>query len=78
SVCWYPRSCDYRTPDVTRLGGRSKYFYLDQHEYASLKNINRLTLILQPTDRIHIYRIDPEKRKPLLRLPVRGLPPRWA
>jgi hypothetical protein len=77
-VHWHPRSCDYKTPDITRLRGKSKYFCLGQTEYASLENSKRLTPILQPADRIHIYRVTPEKRKPLLRLPIWGLPPRWV
>jgi hypothetical protein len=76
SVHWHPRSCDYKAPDITRLRGKSKYLSLGQTEYASLENSKRLTLILQPTGRIHIYRVAPEKRKPLMRVPVRGLPPR--
>ena len=78
SVHWYPRSCDYKTPDQTRLRRKSKYLRLEQNEYASLENTKRLTLVLQPTERIHIYQAAPEKRKPLLRLPIRGLPPRWV
>jgi hypothetical protein len=78
NIHWYPRCCDYKTPDTTRLGGRSKYLCLDKNEYASLESIKRLTLIPQPADRIHIFRVAPEKRKPLLRTPRRGLPPRWA
>jgi hypothetical protein len=71
-IHWYPRCCDYKTPDMTRLGGKSKYFCLEQNEYAALENTRRLKLILEPTGRIHIYRVAPEKRKPLLRLPIRG------
>jgi hypothetical protein len=78
SVRWYPRSCDYRTPDMTRLSGRAKYVSLDQNEYAALETIERLTLLLQPTERTRIYRVGPEKRNPLLRVPARGLAPRWA
>jgi hypothetical protein len=78
NIHWYPRSCDYKTPDTTRLRGKSKYICLEQNEYAALESLKRLTLILQPTDRIHIYQAAPEKRKPLLRLPMRGLPPRWV
>jgi hypothetical protein len=76
SVHWHPRSCDYKTPDTTRLRGKPKYFSLGQNEYALLESTKRLALILRPTDRIHIYRVVPEKRKPLLRLPLWGLPPR--
>jgi hypothetical protein len=77
-VHWYPRSCDYRTPDITRLGGRANYVCLDHNEYAALETIKRLTLILQPTERTHIYRVAPEKREPLLRFPAQGSAPRWA
>jgi hypothetical protein len=78
SIHWYPRCCDYKTPDTTRLNGKPKYFRLDQNEYAALESSKRLTLILQPANRIQIYRVAPEKRKPLLRLSIRGLPPRWV
>jgi hypothetical protein len=78
SVHWYPRSCDYKTPDTTRLRGKSKYHCLEQNDYALLESAKRLALILRPADRIHIYRVAPEKRKPLLRIPIRGLPPRWV
>jgi hypothetical protein len=77
-VHWHPRSCDYKTPDKTRLRGKSKYIRLEPHEYALLESINRLTLVLQPTERIQIYQVAPEKRKPLLRIRVWGLPPRWV
>ena len=77
-VHWHPRSCDYKAPDTTRLRGKSKYICLEQNEYAALENIKRLTLMLQPTERIYIYQVAPEKRKPLLRLPIQGLPPRWV
>jgi hypothetical protein len=78
SVHWHPRSCDYTSPDTTRLRGKSKYYRLEPHEYATLESAKRLVLMLQPAEHIHIYRVAPEKRKPLLRLPVRGLPPRWV
>jgi hypothetical protein len=78
NIHWHPRSCDYKEPDTTRLTGKSKYIRLEPSEYALLENAERLTLILQPTEKIHIYRVAPEKRKPLLRLPVWGLPPRWV
>jgi hypothetical protein len=78
SIHWYPQCCDYKTPDQTRLRGRSKYLCLEQNEYASLESTQRLKIMLRPTDRIHIYRVMPEKRKPLLRLPIRGLPQRWV
>jgi hypothetical protein len=78
SVHWYPRSCDYKTPDITRLRGKPKYYCLELNEYALLENAKRLALILSPTDRVRIYRVVPEKRKPLLRLPLWGLPPRWV
>jgi hypothetical protein len=78
NIHWYPRSCDFKTPDTTRLRGKSKYLCLDQNEYAVLESSRRLKLILEPAEGIHIYRITPEKRKPLLRLPIRGLPPRWV
>jgi hypothetical protein len=77
-VHWHPRSCDYKTPDITRLRRKSKYFCLEQNEYAALESTRRLKIVLQPTDRIHIYQVTPEKRKPLLRVPIRGLPPRWV
>jgi hypothetical protein len=77
-VRWYPRSCDYKEPDRTRLAGKSKYIRLEPREYAPLESAQRLTLILRPTERVRIYRVVPEKRKPLLRLPVWGLPPRWV
>jgi hypothetical protein len=75
SVHWYPRSRDFKTPDKTRLGGNLKYLRLEQDEYVSLENNKRLALMLQPTERIQIYRVAPERREPLLRLPIRGLPP---
>jgi hypothetical protein len=78
SIHWSPRCCDYKTPDTTRLRGRSKYLCLEQNEYASLESTQRLKIMLRPTDRIQIYRVMPEKRKPLLRLPIRGLPQRWV
>ena len=78
NIHWHPRSCDYKTPDTTRLRGKSKYLCFEQNEYAALESIKRLTLMLHPTERIQIYQVAPEKRKPLLRLPIRGLPPRWA
>jgi hypothetical protein len=78
SVHWHPRSCDYKTPDITRLRGKSKYYRLEPHEYTAMESAKRLVLMLQPTENIHIYRVAPEKRKPLLRVPVRGLPPRWV
>jgi hypothetical protein len=77
-VHWHPRSCDYKTPDTTRLRGKQKYHCLSQNEYALLESAERLKIVLQPTDRIHIYRVAPEKRRPLLRFYIRGLPPRWA
>jgi hypothetical protein len=46
SVRWHPRSCDFKTPDQTRLRGKSKYLRLEQNEYASLENTKRLTLVL--------------------------------
>jgi hypothetical protein len=76
NIHWHPRSCDYKTHDTTRLRRKSKYFSLDQNEYAVLEHTRRLKPILEPADRIHIYRVTPEKRKPLLRFPRRGLPPR--
>jgi hypothetical protein len=78
SVHWYPRCCEYKTPDQTRLRGRLKYLCLEQNEYALLESIQRLKSVLRPTDRIHIYQVTPEKRKPLLRISIRGLPPRWV
>jgi hypothetical protein len=78
AVHWYPRSCDYKTPDTTRLGGKAKYLCIEPNEYAVLEKAKRLALILCPAERIHIYRVSPEKRKPLVRLPLWGLPPRWA
>jgi hypothetical protein len=75
---WYPRSCDYRTPDKTRLGGKQNYLRLKPGEYASLEYTKRLALMSRPDKETHIYRITPEKRKPLLRLPPRGLPFRQA
>jgi hypothetical protein len=77
-VHWYPRSYDHKRPDETRLTGRSKYRRLKPNEYESLGNSKRLSLMLRPNERIRIYRVAPEKRKPLLRLPPRGLPFRWA
>jgi hypothetical protein len=78
SIHWYPRCCDYKTPDATRLRGRSKYLRLEPNEYASLESAQRLKIVLRPTDCIHIYQVTPEKRKPLLHIPIRGLPPRWV
>jgi hypothetical protein len=78
SVHWYPRSCNFKTPDKTRLTGTQKYLCLEQNDYAVLESTRRLKIVREPADRIHIYRVMPEKRKPLLRLPMRGLPPRWV
>jgi hypothetical protein len=77
NIRWHPRSCDYKGPDTTRLAGKSNFFRLKLSEYALLENTGRLTLILRPAEQVHIYRIAPEKRKPLLRPPLWGLPPRW-
>jgi hypothetical protein len=70
----YPRSGDYKTPDKTRLKGKSKYYRLKPNEYASLENTSRLVFMPGPDENTRIYRVAPEKRKPLLRLPLRGLP----
>jgi hypothetical protein len=70
NIRWHPRSCDYKGPDKTRLAGKSKCIRLKLSEYALLENTKRLRLILRPNECVHIYRIAPEKRKPLLRLPV--------
>jgi hypothetical protein len=77
-ICWYPRSCDFKAPDKTRLTGHPNYLRLEPNEYALLETTKRLALIAQPSDRIHIYRVTPEKSKPLLKVPVRGLPPKWV
>jgi hypothetical protein len=71
---WYPRSGDYKTPDETRLTGKQNYLRLKPNEYALLENAKRLVLMLQPNEKTYIYRVAPEKRRPLLRLPRRGLP----
>ena len=73
-VHWHPRSCDYKAPDTTRLRGKSKYICLEQNEYAALENIKRLTLMLQPTERIYIYQVAPIARLLLLIMPMRLLP----
>ena len=78
SIRWHPRSCDYKSSDTTRLRGKSKYIRLEPHDYASLESTTRLTLVLQQTERIQIYQVAPEKRKPLLRHRIWGLPPRWV
>jgi hypothetical protein len=78
SVRWYPRSCDYKRPDQTRLEGKSKYLRLEQNEYAALESTGRLKTVPRPDDRTLIYQVAPEKRKRLLRRPVWGLPPRWV
>jgi hypothetical protein len=78
NIHWHPRFCDYKSSDTTRFAGKPKFIRLEPSEYALLENTGRLTLILRPAEQVHIYRIAPEKRKPLLRLPVWGLPPRWV
>ncbi|MDR2019946.1 MAG: hypothetical protein LBQ14_04185 [Treponema sp.] len=78
NIYWHPRSCDFKTPDITRLRGKSKYLRLGQNEYAVLESAQRLTIVLEPADTIYIYRVTPERRHPLLRFSVRGLPPRWV
>jgi hypothetical protein len=78
NIHWHPRFCNYKSSDKTRIVGKSKYIRLEPSEYTLLENTGRLTLMLCPNERTHIYRIAPEKRKPLLLLPVWGLPPRWV
>jgi hypothetical protein len=41
-VHWHPRSCDYKTPDTTRLRGKPKYLSLGQNEHVLLESTQRL------------------------------------
>jgi hypothetical protein len=77
-IRWYPKSCDFKHPDESRIKTKSKYRNLDRNEYVLLEKTGRLKLFLQPNLQARVCRVAPEKRKPLLRLPLRGLSPRWV
>jgi hypothetical protein len=75
-IRWYPKSPDFKKPDRARLGRKSKYRRLDGKGYDLLVKTGRLKPFPLQGCREGVYRVGSAKRKPLLRLPLRGLAPR--